>query len=233
MTTYIAALWGAVVLGILTSISPCPLATNIAAVSYISKKTTRPGMVILSGVLYSIGRTIAYVFLAAILIAGLASIPSVSRFMQYEMNKYMGPVLIVVGMFLLGLLTIKLPGMDGAKYQKLADRMGVAGALFLGMLFAMAFCPITAVYFFLNLIPLAAKHGDPVFIPLAYGIATGLPVVGFAVLIAVSTQKMGKAFNKVAQVEWWVRNVAGVVFILVGIYYSMLFIYGVNLPWFG
>jgi cytochrome c-type biogenesis protein len=227
-TAYLLGALSALWLGILTSISPCPMATNIAAISFIGRSVGSPARVLLAGLLYTLGRTAAYVGLGVLLVGGLLSVSALSAFLQGFMNRVLGPILILAGMFLLELITIPLPG--GGWTQKLgekAGRWGLAGAALIGLVFALAFCPVSAALFFGSLIPLALKAGSPVVLPSIYGAGTALPVAVFAVLIAVSARQVGKAFNRLSQVERWARLATGAAFILVGIYLSLVFIFRV------
>lgn len=217
-----AALW----LGIFTSISPCPLATNLAALSFIGRRLENPGRVFLAGLLYSLGRSSAYVGLGVLVVGGLLSVPTLSAFLQRFMNRILGPILILVGMSLLGWLTIPLP--QGRWTQKLGEKAvgwGLAGSALIGLIFALAFCPVSAAIFFGSLIPLALKAGSIKLVPLVYGVGTALPVVGFAILLAFSARRVGRAFNGVAQVERWARILTGAVFIGIGICFSLVFIF--------
>lgn len=224
----VVALASAFWLGLLTSISPCPLATNIAAISFIGRRVERPRQVFLSGLLYTIGRTLAYLGLAALLVASVLSVPELSMFLQRSMNKLLGPLLILVGMFLLDLISVNLPGSGvGQSLQKRLDALGLWGALPLGMLFALTFCPVSAALFFGSLIPLAVQAQSSVLLPALYGIGTALPALAFAVLIAVGAHSVGRAFNALTKVEWWARRGTGVVFLVVGIYYCLKFIFDV------
>ena len=220
------ALW----LGVLTSISPCPLATNIAAISFIVRGMSSPGRVLATGVLYTLGRMLTYLILGALLVASLLSIPEVAMFLQIYMNKALGPLLLVVGLILLDVIPLRFStSCGGARVQKWAQSAGIWGSLPLGMIFALAFCPVSAALFFGSLIPLALDTGSSVTLPSLYGIGTGLPVFVFAVLIGLGAQWVGKALNKLAQIEKWARRATGVIFILVGIYLSLVHIFGVPL----
>ena len=222
----VSAFW----LGVLTSISPCPLATNIAAISYIGKRVGSPRNVFLSGFLYNLGRMLAYVALGALLVASILSVPEVSRFLQQYINKLLGPILIIAGMFLLELIRLTTSGMGvSEKMQRRVDRSGMWGAALLGFVFALSFCPISAALFFGSLIPLSVKHSSAVILPSVYGIGTGLPVVFFAVLIATGTRFVGSLFTKLTRIEFWARRITGVVFILAGIYYCLTYIFGLSL----
>lgn len=215
-------------LGILTSISPCPLATNIAAVSFIGKQFASAPRVALSGVVYVLGRMLAYAGLGSFLVAGLLSAPTLSGLLQNSMNRILGPLLILVGMVLLELLRFRLPGGGvGEKMQERAGRGGIFGAGFLGIVFALSFCPVSAALFFGSLIPLSVKHGSGIVFPLLFGVGTGLPVAVFAMMIALGARSIGVVFRDLSRVERWARRITGAVFLVVGIYYSLVYIFEV------
>jgi cytochrome c biogenesis protein CcdA len=227
------AIGTAIWLGILTSISPCPMATNIAAISFIGRQVGRPRFVLFSGGLYALGRTLAYVLLAALVLAGLLAGDVSSRFLQKYLNLVLGPVLIIAGMILLGMLgdAISL-NLVGKGVQERAAKGGLLWSAILGFLFALSFCPVSAGLYFGALMPLAAGQQSPLMIPGLYGIGTAIPVVAFAFLIAFGSQYVGKAFNRLTQVERWLRITTGVVFILAGIYLSLTHVYGVpSIAW--
>lgn len=218
----LSALW----LGILTSVSPCPLATNITAISFVSRKTGSPGRVLLSGLLYTIGRAAVYVIIAVLLVHSLLSAPNVSLVLQTWMNKLLGPILIVVGLVMLGWIRVRLGGGGvGERMQKRIERWGLAGALLLGVLFALSFCPISAALYFGSLLPLTVAHSSGLMLPLLYGIGTSIPVVLFALLLAFGASRLGQVFRQVARVERWVRMLTAVVFVSVGIYMSLRYVY--------
>ena len=217
-----SAIW----LGILTSISPCPLATNIAAISFIGRRIDRPRAAVATGLLYAAGRTVAYTALAALLVSSLLSAPVVSHFLQKYMNKLLGPLLILVGMLLLGLIEFDVKGSGlAARLGKRVETWGIWSGLALGVVFALSFCPGSAALFFASLIPLAIKLESGVILPLLYGVGTALPVVVFATLIAVGAHYMGKLFHRITQFELWARRITGVLFIVLGIYFSLKYIF--------
>lgn len=223
---FLSALW----LGILTSISPCPLASNIAAVSFIIKRIEHPFYVFTSGVLYTAGRVVGYTGLGVLVTFSLLSIPQVSFFLQHYLNKVLGPVLIMTGLLLMEI--VHLPFLSSSVSEKTAGRVrdsGTIGSLLLGILFALSFCPISAALFFGSLIPLSLKNSSPVILPALYGVGTGLPVLGFAVLITLGVANIEKVFRRVRALEYWMRRVTGVVFILVGIYYVAAHVFHINL----
>jgi cytochrome c-type biogenesis protein len=216
----------AVWLGILTSVSPCPLATNIAAVSFISQKITQKNVVFLSGILYTIGRSLTYIVLGILIVKTLVDIPILSNFLQRYVNKILGIILILVGMVLLDLLRIplRIPSVSENVARKLAEK-GTFGALPLGILFALAFCPVSAALFFGGLIPIAVKAQSGIGLPLIYGIGTGLPVLLFAFLVAAGTGYINNFYHRIARIEFYTKNVTGTIFILVGIYYTLVYIF--------
>ncbi len=243
-TLYSAA---ALYLGILTSISPCPLATNIAAVSYIGRKVENSRAVIHAGLLYTLGRCLLYLGLAALLTTTAMSIPSASVFLQKYMHLVLGPIFLLLGMFLVGLITFTSgAGLMSEGMQKRIDSMGIWGAFFLGILFAVSFCPTSAAWFFGLLaltmgseagaitavlakigivLPEVSLAGGSVVLPLIYGIGTALPVLAVAVLLAYSARTVGKAYDVLSRVEWWARMATGWVFIFVGIYFNLKYVF--------
>lgn len=224
LLTAVSALW----LGVLTSISPCPLATNIVAISFISRRVGSPRRVLLTGIFYTAGRTLTYVVLAVFVVASLLSVPRVANALQEHMNKILGPILVLAGMVLLELIQVRPPGSGiGEKMQARAAGYGVWGAGLLGIVFALSFCPVSAALFFGSLIPLSLKSGSSVVLPSLYGIGTALPVFAFAVVIALGTRWVSTVFNKLTQMEVWARRLTGAVFIAVGIYLSLVHIFGV------
>ena len=222
----LSALW----LGILTSISPCPLASNIAAVSFIVKRIDHTSLVFSSGLLYTLGRVIGYTVLGVLITSSLLSMPQASFFLQNYMNKILGPILIITGLFLLGILTFTSFGFSFSQKNttRLQD-MGILGALPLGILFALSFCPISAALFFGSLIPLSVKSGSNTIFPSVYGIGTGLPVLIVAILVTAGIKNIGTIFKKITLFEYWMRKTTGVIFILVGIYYVLTHIFYVPL----
>ena len=220
----VSALW----FGILTSVSPCPLATNITAISFVGRRTGSPIGVLLSGLLYTLGRALVYTAIGILLVSSLLSAPTVSLTLQTWMNKLLGPILILVGMVMLGLLRISFRGRGmSQRLQQRVERWGLLGALGLGALFALSFCPVSATLFFGSLLPLAVTHGSGILLPFVYGIGTAIPVVIFAIVLAFGARWLSKLFERVTQVERWMRTVTGLVFIGVGIYMSLVYVYRV------
>ncbi len=218
---------GAVWLGILTSISPCPLATNIAAISFVGDNGT-PGRIAACGLAYTAGRMAAYAALASVLVAGLLSSSGLSIFLQRYMNRILGPVLILAGMFLLELLSFRATGAGiGERIGRRAGKTGVAGAALLGAAFALSFCPVSAALFFGSLLPLSLKYRSFVAYPLLFGAGTALPVLLFAGLLAAGARSLGRVYDGLRRVERWGRRLTGAIFILVGIYYSLVYIFEV------
>jgi cytochrome c-type biogenesis protein len=206
-------------LGILTSISPCPLATNIAAVSFISRNLGSSKKVIWSGLLYAAGRMLTYVAIAVLAVASLLSLPEVSFFLESNMHKIIGPLLIVVGIILLDVLPISFSAsLVSSSVQEKAGKWGVWGSGLLGIIFALTFCPLSAALFFGSLIPLAIDGKSAVMMPSVYGLGTALPVVVFALVMAFSVKSLGKIFDKLTQIEKWVRKLTAIIFIGAGIY---------------
>jgi len=220
MIEAIIALGSALWLGILTSISPCPLATNIAAVSFLSKKINHPKAVLWAGSAYTLGRMSAYAFLGIVIIASFVNIPSVANFLQKYMNKLLGPMLLVVGLFLLGVIRLNISGFSlSRERQESLANSGVKGAFSLGVIFALSFCPISAGLFFGSLIPLALNSKIGIILPLFFGIGTGLPVMVFAIGISLGISSAAHWFHKMATFEKYTRRITGIIFVAVGLYF--------------
>ncbi len=220
----------AFLLGILTSISPCPLATNITAVAFISKDIKTPKHTILSGLFYTLGRGISYTLLAMLIYFGLSSF-KISSIFQGWGDKVLGPVLIIIGLIMFDIIKVNFK--TGNKIERIKlwlSNKGYLGSLALGMLFAFAFCPYSGVLFFGVLIPLILKSASGLLLPSIFALGTGLPVIIFSFLIAYSMKTVSQAFQSVQKVEKWLRYGVAAVFVSAGIYYSQyLVIYLINL----
>lgn len=229
MSEWLLGLASATWLGVLTSVSPCPLTTNIAAVSYLARDPARPRHALWSGLWYAAGRSAAYVAISAALSAALLSTPGVSLFLQERMNRSLGPLLILVGLVLLGAVRLDLSwSAGGERLGALARRSGAAGAAGLGAVFALSFCPVSAALFFGSLLPLALVTASTVGVPLAYGVGTALPVLLFAGLLAAGVRSLGRAFGAAQRWERWSRRGTALVVIAVGIYCTLVCTVGVG-----
>jgi cytochrome c-type biogenesis protein len=222
----VAALW----LGILTSISPCPMASNIAAISYLGGNLKESRLALVAGLLYTMGRAAGYTLVGIVVITGLLSIPLVAMFLQNSMNRFLGPLLILVGLMLLNVIRIPFPSlMGGGSLQKIADTYGLWGAGLLGLLFSLSFCPVSAGIFFGSLIPISIENNSRVLIPAMFGVGSGLPVVVFAVIMTQGARAVGKAYDRLSRFEFWARRITGGVFILAGAYYVLAYWFGVSI----
>jgi cytochrome c biogenesis protein CcdA len=212
-------LFSALILGLLTAISPCPLATNITAIGFISKDIKNRNRVFYSGLIYTTGRIIGYTSIALIIYLGADQFSLSGWFQQYG-ERIIGPLLIIIGIFMLGLIKINLPAL-GNLTQKIENkkRHNYLDALLLGVLFSLAFCPYSGVLFFGMLIPMTITSASGLFLPVAFAFATGIPVIIFAWLIAYTISGVGKLYNKLKNFEFWLRRIIAVLFIGVGIYY--------------
>jgi cytochrome c biogenesis protein CcdA len=206
--------------GILVSISPCPLTTNITAVAFISKNIKTPKHTILSGLFYTLGRGISYTLLATLIYFGFSSFQIASIFQGWG-DKILGPILMTAGFIMFGIIRINLKNNNRIIEKtklRLADK-GYFGSLALGMLFALAFCPYSGVLFFGVLMPLVLSSMEGLILPALFAIGTGLPVIIFSILIAFSIQAVGKTFSAIQRIEKWLRYGVASIFILTGIYY--------------
>jgi cytochrome c biogenesis protein CcdA len=213
----------AFLLGIMTAISPCPLATNITAIGFISKDLENRKRIFYNGLWYTLGRAISYTALGVILYFG-ASKFQIAKLFQSNGEKFLGPLLIIVGILMLDFIKIKFPGFSGLsdKIEK-NNKSNWWTALLLGIVFALAFCPYSGVLYFGMLIPMTISSASGLFLPFVFAIATGLPVIIIAYLLAFSISSVGGFYNKVKIFEKWFRRVVSILFILVGLYYIFIF----------
>jgi cytochrome c-type biogenesis protein len=216
----------ALLLGLITAISPCPLATNIAAIGYVSRRVTERRYAVITGVLYTLGRMFSYSVIGVIIIVAGLEIPGVASFLQDFGDRALGPILIVVGVIMLIADRISL-GLGGGRLSALGAKVagwGMLGGFLLGVLFAFAFCPYSAATFFGVLIPLSLKSAGGVALPAVYAIGTGLPVLVFGVLISLSVARVSAWLNAVTRAERIIRVAASIIFIGVGIYLVVIWI---------
>jgi cytochrome c-type biogenesis protein len=209
----------ALLLGLMTAISPCPLATNITAIGFISKDLENRNRVFFNGLFYTLGRAITYTALALIIFLGADQLKFSGFFQRYG-EKTVGPLLIIIGLFMLDIVKINFPG-----FNRLTSRMqdkkkwGYLDAVLLGLVFALAFCPYSGVLYFGMLVPLTVTSASGLYLPIVFAIATGIPVIILAWIIAYTVSGIGSAYNKIKTFELWFRRVISVLFIIVGIYY--------------
>ena len=214
----------AIALGFLSSISPCPLATNIAAVSYIGKSFGRADKLLQSGFAYAFGRAVAYTVLAAILSLAVCSAQTVVQAVAMQIYFWSGPFLILLGMAFCGMFTMNLGFMTNERLEKVMKNAGIINSFLLGVLFALTFCPTSAAAF-LALLGLCAKANSIILMPMIYGLATAIPVLVCAIILAITPQYLGSVFKIITKMDFWIRNIAGVVFIGLGIWFSLVYVW--------
>jgi len=223
VTEFAAAMGGAFWLGFLTAISPCLLATNVTAITFIARRIDRPRLVAASGGCYMVGQALGFIALALLVTGGLASIPAVSQWMQKYLFRLLGPIMLVVGLFLLEFLSVNL---GSGRLKGWAQRFGHSGGLWatmlLGLLFAMSFCPTTAALFFGGLIPLSLAHGSHVLLPLCFAVGVSVPVVGIVLLVIFAVGLIGRAVTRAQALEWWMRRATAALFLAVGGYFTVV-----------
>jgi len=216
----------ALLLGLLTAISPCPMATNIAAIAYVSRRVTERRYAVITGTLYTLGRMLSYSILGILIIVAGLEIPGAASFLQDFGERILGPLLIVVGLLMLNIGRLSF-GLGSEKLASIGGRVadwGMIGGFLMGAIFALAFCPYSAVLFFGVLIPLALKSTGGVALPAVFAIGTGLPVLVFGTLISVGVAKVSTWLNAVTRAERIIRIIVSIIFIGVGIYCVVLWI---------
>lgn len=212
----------ALLLGLMTAISPCPLATNITAIGFISKDVEDKRKVFINGLVYTLGRAVSYTLLAVIIFIGADQF-KISGIFQLYGEKIIGPLLIIIGLLMLDILKIKFPGLS-----KITRRFQETGTntywdvLLLGVVFALAFCPYSGVLYFGMLIPMTISSASGLYLPVVFAVATGIPVIIFAWLLAYTVSGVGRLYTRLKIFEIWFRRVISVVFIAVGVYYVVI-----------
>ena len=213
----------ALILGLMTAISPCPLATNITATAYISKNITNKKKVFISGLLYALGRAFSYTVLGVVLFFG-ASKFEIALFFNQNGEKFLGPLLIIIGLIMLNVIKLNFLGNINVT-EKLTEKFkskGLLGSFLIGVIFALAFCPYSGALFFGMLIPMTISSASGLYLPVVFAIATGIPVIIFAWLLAYTVSGVGKLYNHLKTFEFWFRKFIAVVFIGIGAYYVIV-----------
>ncbi|MBC8213900.1 MAG: sulfite exporter TauE/SafE family protein [Candidatus Marinimicrobia bacterium] len=215
----------ALMLGLMSAISPCHLATNITATAFISKNISDKKIVFLSGIVYSLGRAFSYTTIGLILYFG-ASEFHIARFFNQNGEKYLGPLLIIIGLIMLNVIKLNFFGKSNFQ-EKLSEKLkekGLLGSFLIGVLFALAFCPYSGALYFGMLIPMTIASADGLYLPIIFAFGTGLPVILFTYLLAFTAGKVGVFYNEITKIEKVIRIIAGVVFVLTGLYYISIFV---------
>ena len=224
LENYNLPILSAFILGLMTAISPCPLATNITATAFISKNISSKRKVFLSGVLYSLGRGFSYTAIGLVLYFG-ASKFHIARFFNQNGEKFLGPLLIILGLIMLNIIKLNFLGKSNFQ-EKLSEKFkdkGLLGSFLIGVIFALAFCPYSGALFFGMLIPMSIASADGLYLPIVFAFGTGLPVILFTYLLAFTAGKIGVFYNRITKIEKVMRTIAGVVFMATGLYYVFIF----------
>lgn len=214
--------WSAFVLGLMTAISPCPLATNITAVGFIGRNLENRNRVFYNGIIYTSGRASSYTALALILYTG-ANLFSISAMFQKYGEKFLGPLLIIMGIFMLGIIKVRLPGLNRltGKYQHKKTH-SYLDVFLLGVIFALVFCPYSGVLYFGMLVPMTINSASGLYLPVVFATATGIPVIILSWLLAYTVSGAGRFYNRIKTFELWFRRLVSVLFIGVGAYYTII-----------
>ncbi len=224
LENYNVPVLSAFILGLMTSISPCPLATNITATAFIARNISSKRKVFLSGLLYSLGRGFSYTTIGLILYLG-ASKFHIARFFNENGEKYLGPFLLILGLIMLDVIKLNFFGRFNFQ-EEMSERFkdkGLVGSFLIGVVFSLAFCPYSGALFFGMLVPMTIASAGGLYLPIVFAFGTGLPVILFTYLLAFTAGKIGVFYNGITKVEKIMRIVAGVVFLLAGLYYISIF----------
>ena len=217
-----APVWSALVLGLMTSISPCPLAANITAMGFVGKDIENRNRVFFNGIFYTLGRVASYSLLAFVLFLGADQFKISSVFQQYG-EKFLGPLLIVIGLFMLGVINLQFLGLGNLtnRFQQ-KEKHTYWDVFLIGFLFALAFCPYSGVLYFGMLIPMTIQSSAGMLLPVVFAAVTGIPVILFAWLLAYTVSGVGKFYNRIKVFELWFRRFVAIVFLVIGVYYTIV-----------
>lgn len=211
----------ALLLGLMTSISPCPLAMNITAVGFISRDIDNRNRVFVNGLLYTLGRAVLYTTLALLIFFGADQL-KLSGFFQQHGEKIVGPLLVIIGLFMLDVLRINFPALGHlTSRMQNKKKWSYADTILLGFVFALAFCPYSGVLYFGMLIPMTVANPSGIYLPVIFAIATGIPVIIFSWILAYTISGIGGVYNRIRSFELWFRRFIAVLFIAIGIYYMI------------
>lgn len=215
----------ALILGLMTAISPCPMATNITAIGFLSKEVSNRQRVFTSGLIYTLGRVFSYTTLAFILFLGADQFSISLNFQRYG-QKIIGPLLIFIGLIMIGILKLNFPGFSSlTRRMEEKEKHSFWDVFLIGVLFALAFCPYSGVIYFGMLIPMTITSASGLILPVIFAIATALPVILFAWLIAFAISKVGNVYDKLKIIELWFRRIVAVLFLAVGVYYTVTILF--------
>lgn len=212
-------LLSAFLLGLMTAISPCPLATNITAIGFIGKDINSGQRVFKNGLVYTLGRALSYTLIGLIFYFGISQFEISSVLKQYG-ERIIAPLLVIIGLFMLGVIKFNMNIFSSSN-----NRIGTKAknsywaALLLGVLFALAFCPYSGVLYFGMLIPMTITSAKGLYLPIIFAIGTGIPVIIFAWILAFSASKVSRLYNGIKNFELWFRRILGIAFIIIGLYY--------------
>ena len=218
------ALIGVLLLGLQTAICPCLLAMNITAIAYLGRLQN----VWFAGSLYALGQVFAFWGLTMIIFGiPLFSGSDVTRFFATTLYALLGPMLMLIGMMLAGLIRISLPAWNSQVMHKVTDRFGKWSAFPLGILFALAFCPTTAATFLAMLTVTAERMTasetivPPLILPVFFGLGTSMPILLFAGLLATQRQLLDRTFKRITGIERPARWITGAIFIIAGLWLTI------------
>src|SRR5665647_336571 len=214
----------AFILGLMTTISPCPLCTNVTAIGFLSKNVKNRQQIIVNGLMYALGKIIAFTALAAVFVLGGSILPT-QHFFETYVEMLLGPFLILGGLFMLEFFHFHHHTSKHHASGSYSDRIisksksgSTTWSLLLGIIFSLAFCPYSGVLYFGGLIPLTLAEPAGLLLPVIFAIGTGLPVIIVSWILAYSLSGIGSFYNKIQVFEVWFRRITAIIFILMGIY---------------
>ncbi len=212
----------ALLFGLLGSAAPCQLSTSVAALAFVSRRADDGRKLLGQTFAFVAGKVTVYALVGGVLVAlGLQvnQITETAIPVVVFARRALGPLLVVVGLFMVGVLASRLSVGERVStwfYNRAGRRKGLAPAYLMGLAFAFTFCPTLFWLFFGLTIPLAIASPGGIVFPGVFAIGTTLPVIVLA-LLAYQMVNVGQLVRRFKSASVWVQRVVGVIFILIGI----------------
>lgn len=205
----------AFIFGLLVALSPCTIAANITAITYITEGSKRKS-IISRGLVYVLGRTIAYILLGVLLYFFVDGI-AFGQWLQLNFGKILGPLFIVLGLLLLDVIHLHfLADKCVNRFNMSSIKKKSWSPLLAGVLMAYAFCPYSGALYFGAMVPLMFTTSLSVYIPMAFALGSALPLIPIILVISGGLEKLSELKEKHSNVEKWIRRAIALLFIIAG-----------------
>ncbi|MHB9093339.1 MAG: urease accessory protein UreH domain-containing protein [Eubacteriales bacterium] len=216
----------AFLLGILGSTSPCQLSTNTGAVALITKDGFNKKRYLVSAGSYVLGKITMYSVIGGVIILMGLNVRNLPIPIVVLVRKLSGPILVITGLYLLGLFSFSLPEIVKIdSLNKIFTKQGNFITGFgMGGFFSLAFCPTLYLLFFGITLPLSIKTPGGIFFPGIFAIGTSLPLILFVIVFTIGSDLLASKFMaKMKRANKYMKIIAGFIFIISGIIDILLY----------